>query len=94
MPVPVVAILGQVAIRFLTSPQTWQTIGAVALVFIGAGFSMKLFLGEAAATIAKLWWVIVLILLFLLGRIALPIYITERARTRRTQLTGNNTDVE
>lgn len=86
MPVPLVAVLSQVAVRVVMSPQTWQVLGIVAVVTFGGSFVLKTFTEQAVTTISALWWVVGLIFILLISRIALPIYIQERAKTKRAQL--------
>ena len=86
MPLPLIAVLGQVAVRVVTSPQTWQVLGAAAILVFGGSFVLKTFMEQAVATITALWWVVGLIVILLLARIALPVYIQERGKTQRVQL--------
>ncbi|VVT16226.1 hypothetical protein RV134_270360 [Roseovarius sp. EC-HK134] len=86
MPVPLFAVLSQVAVRVVTSPQIWQVLGIAAVVTFGGSFVLETFFEEVVATISALWWVVGLIVILLISRIALPIYIQERAKTQRAQL--------
>lgn len=94
MPVPLVAVLSQVAVRLVTSPQTWQVLGTAAVVIFGGSFMLKTFMEQAVTTISALWWVVGLIIILLISRIALPVYIQERAKTQRAQLGEKGRDDE
>lgn len=92
MPIPLVPVLGHVVIRVVTSPKTWQVLGTAAVIIFGGSFVLKTFMEQAVATISALWWVVGLIVILLIARIALPVYIQERGKTQRAQLGGGRHD--
>ena len=61
-------------------------LGAAAILVFGGSFVLKTFMEQAVATITALWWVVGLIVILLIARIALPVYIQERGKTQRVQL--------
>jgi lipid-A-disaccharide synthase-like uncharacterized protein len=87
MAVPIIlTVAAHTVSKVVTSPNTWRLIGTTVLLLVGTGFVLRTFLVEARETVASLWWVVVLIFLLLLAKIAVPIFIREREKTKREAL--------